>query len=1144
MRQRVMMRRWIFILFIGLIAIVVAVAVAAQVIFSTDLPRRLVLDALAEQTGLRFDASALETGWAGDTVLRDLTIALPLETDPFVRVRTLSMTHTDLIRLIVFRDPILNVAIVDDPEVWLRQDADGRWNLLEAAQIVEQRLANDAPIGEIPPLPKLEVTGAKIHIIDMTQRHVTYGAVDLRGEPIDALSWQFQLALENDVLAEGRLAPRAGWSHNIDFDFQDIHQLIAPWHEDIPHVLQAAGSWRGRVENASLSGTLALKPLRADDLAIEGEAAVHLDGPAVIVRPSTFVITANNGEPLAKVSGGTIVADAAGGSVAFRRLLIDSFGMVIEAEGGLVISDDAAWMTAKWAGHLDELQMQHEGQLQLRLEMPQVGWHVITANVHSHGAMPDATWESQWEIVGRGEDWNSISGSIKSPVTLIHTDRESINLAGLTARFDAKWPLVRLTQLDLPGALTRGYGEYDGDTGRWSLSVHARQWNIPGIGLLGLDDSGQQELIFDVRVQAAGTPEVINLDVLTIATPGAGHVPAFELAAGGVYVLKEDQPLQVRAVVHTSIDRDGLQANLQGDLEVTGIVQPLDLYMDGTVNATSLSWEGRALEDMSVPLYGKMRKDEASFESTEFALLDGLWRVQGAYDFKSNLAEATLQGQRVSLERVIHLIDAPFDLAGLVTTSMQAELPNGRFDALHLEGNWELTNLTGEGLHAATGSGRVKYADQLIRLEQMQLEQNGGLLAGRAELDLRRRGRVLAELTLADWSVIDADLGVSALLNGTALLDVDMLDLKAASGTSFDFRADVTLDEQPLGTFEIETTLEGRTATVNRLVMTGLGGRAEGSGVVVLSVDQWHTSQLDLSWWDIDLARMPLRIELDHDIVGIATGTLQIKQATGIRAPEPLLVNLTYQLADASYGPFSLNDGFIIGYLGEKRLMLQESQFEMAGGSIGLWGRVTRHEGQPFTHVHLQINDIDLQQFANAVGFTDYPMPGRVNGEGTAGGYFTYPHRLFGQANLMLSESDIASAPGIAQLYSAANIDFGRPEPSGVGEVLVRLENNTIDVARLTYFNRGMDIVARARVLNIWEGADSPIVGLAAGTVRPLRDTRLPFIGDNLDRVIRAIQANAISVRINGTVSESQVSIVPLAEVTGALTRILRGRID
>lgn len=1130
------MRRWLITLFVLAILLVAAVAITVQVVLSTDYPRRLVLGILEDQTGLRIDASSLDTGWGGRTALRNLSIALPLDADPFITVPSLEISHTDLIRIVVTQQLTINVAHVNQPEVYLRQDDNGRWNLLEAAEIVEQRQAALASEpGEIPPLPKLDVVDARIAIADMTGRHVEYGPITLQGEPIDTLAWSFALRFGDDVLAHGSLAPLANWAHQIHFDFQDIHHLIAPWLDETPPVLQAAGEWRGQIDGTTLNGALRFKPLRADTLTLTGETVLSVDGPTISARPNGIVLAFDDPDlPVARVKGGRATVSLAEQSISVNRVVVNALEMAAQIDGGWVLDDDSAWARVKWSGTIDELQARHEGTINARLDMPRVGWHVLNATIDSQGSTPDAHWNTRWEVIGRGERWDAISGSITSPYLTIVTEQDEFDLRGFKARYTSTWPTIKLTHLDLPGANTNGRGQYDAESGEWFLHMTARDWRTP------VTSTGP----LNVSLQMAGSPEQIYVDVLEVSSNGAVDVPAFQFSAGGVYSLHELQPLDLRARLLTTIDEADAHADLEADFSVTGILQPLDLNIAGDLIATACSWEQRHIEDMRIPLRGVVRATHATFESPGFDLFGGTWQLDGRYDRATNFASAVLRGEGSSIQRIIALADAPIDLTGTFSAHVNLELPQLDPDHVHVHGNWELADLFGEGLHAAHGRGRVDFRDELVRMDEMELTQNSGSLTGWAELHLERSNELVADISVNDWHVGLEQHALDAWLNGRASIELNYVDLTASPGSELELQLNVSLEGEPVGSMHFGALLDGRTVTVRELAMEGFAGVAEGTGVLHLTKDRWKQSTLDVSWQDLDLAMIPLRLNELHELAGTSSGTLRMAVAEDPRAPEPMQIDLDMRFVDAAYGPATIEHSTLTGFLGPDRLMVNDSSFAIMNGTLSFWGRVTQHEGEPFVHGHIQLLDIDLQQFADFVDLTDGPMPGRINGSGSAGGYLRPKHRLFGQAQLQLTESDIASAPGISQLYDILNVDFGRPLPTGRGDVLVRLEGDALDIVRLTYFNRGIDVVARIRIEDIWQGPQSPITGLAGGAIRPLRDTRLPFIGDNLDRLLSALQADAATVRIGGTLENEIVTVVPLSEVTGALGRIIRGTPD
>ena len=73
------MRRWSLRILIALaILLIVVVAVTQAVLSLTDIPDRIVLKQVQQQLGLRMTAASVDTGWFGSTVLKDVTLSLPL----------------------------------------------------------------------------------------------------------------------------------------------------------------------------------------------------------------------------------------------------------------------------------------------------------------------------------------------------------------------------------------------------------------------------------------------------------------------------------------------------------------------------------------------------------------------------------------------------------------------------------------------------------------------------------------------------------------------------------------------------------------------------------------------------------------------------------------------------------------------------------------------------------------------------------------------------------------------------------------------------------------------------------------------------------------------------------------------------------
>jgi len=96
------------------------------------------------------------------------------------------------------------------------------------------------------------------------------------------------------------------------------------------------------------------------------------------------------------------------------------------------------------------------------------------------------------------------------------------------------------------------------------------------------------------------------------------------------------------------------------------------------------------------------------------------------------------------------------------------------------------------------------------------------------------------------------------------------------------------------------------------------------------------------------------------------------------------------------------------------------------------------------------------------------------------------------------------------------------------------------EIPNVRYFNRGVDIWASATVLDVFKGAQSPIEGNAAGSARPLKDLKLPFMAD-VDQILKALQGSIATASIQGTVGEPQPRVIPFAQSGETFRRFMIG---
>jgi hypothetical protein len=225
-------------------------------------------------------------------------------------------------------------------------------------------------------------------------------------------------------------------------------------------------------------------------------------------------------------------------------------------------------------------------------------------------------------------------------------------------------------------------------------------------------------------------------------------------------------------------------------------------------------------------------------------------------------------------------------------------------------------------------------------------------------------------------------------------------------------------------------------------------------------------------------------------------------------------------------------------YLSDQRHVLDHASFTLAGGTVALWSRLSRHDDERFMHLSVDAQNLSADILAKALDPDAPNAPGLLSLRATLGGYLAPPHRAYGQADIAIAESDLGGLPVIAQLYSLLSLDTPAQTPKGWGNARLRLEGDTLHLTRLYYFNRGTDIIGNGEVRHVFAWPQSQISGVAAAAARPLRDSALPFAG-LLDRAFLAASSRAVSVAISGDPTDIKAEVVPLADVQSSLGRLL-----
>jgi hypothetical protein len=146
------------------------------------------------------------------------------------------------------------------------------------------------------------------------------------------------------------------------------------------------------------------------------------------------------------------------------------------------------------------------------------------------------------------------------------------------------------------------------------------------------------------------------------------------------------------------------------------------------------------------------------------------------------------------------------------------------------------------------------------------------------------------------------------------------------------------------------------------------------------------------------------------------------------------------------------------------------------------------------------------------------------------------------EGNVKLSEAKLGPLPIFSNIYDLMNLGQDVKQNNGRGEVAVRMENGSLELNNLRYFNRGTEVRALLTIDEMWNLPNSPVRGNAVGNARPLASLEIPFISE-ADRILALLQDDVASFDIRGTLKDPKVEQILLKDVGRALQILLLGEV-
>ncbi|MBX3373167.1 MAG: hypothetical protein KF817_04975 [Phycisphaeraceae bacterium] len=1104
--------------------------IAVHLVLRSDLPRRMIVDRLSQETGLVISIDALRSDWGGETRVHGLSVRLPLESGSFLEVGEITLRHRGVVRLLLTRGLGLSRVEMDSPVVVLEQRADGGLNIERVArQLAASPIGRSGAGDGSMALPHVHIRNASLRVTRHGAAPQVHAPIGFSGEPVDAGAWSFMVDWPAIRRLEGRLAPQAPWRHDVQFDLAGIEALLRDWIEDLPGPVHLRGRWHGALEDGALAGHLMLEQADAGGVSLTGDADLRMARSALILHPRGLrLVVADSGMPAVTIDGGRIATD--GRSVSVSRAVVQGGTVVAHVSIDHALESAAGTFDVAWRGADTASGVAHAGEVRGEISLPALGRKTIRAHISGSAADRLGSVAGDLDLELAGRTFGALEGRLLARRLEVRHEHGSLALDGLDLGLAAAWPELSVARVSLPGAPVSGRAVVHAQTRAWSASFRADGWEI---GALHPDLPAGP---LHTAVVARGDRAEVRFERVTVSQ---GDI---RLTGTGVYRMDgADDPLTFESEIRTALrptDAMPVAGRAQLTVRGTGRVHPIGIELDGAVTWQDLVVVDRPVPPAEIAWSGHLAADALQVRTPRLDLFGGHWSAEGHYERTSGTIRARARSGNSSLARLLEVAQVPLAMQGSVAAEVEIDLPGLDLERLRVEGAWSAEAVSGPAVARAEAEGRVRIDGRRVVLDGMRVTQDDGTLEGEARLRLDAPHEITVVLRADRWAVAHADTGVTGHVDGSAALAVDLRG-PGATG-SLDLSGALAVGEASIGSFQVRGAMEGRTIVLPTIVLDGPIGHVHGDARLVLSQSAWMESHVHLAWRDVDLASIPLSLPITHAPVGRSEGSLRIARATDPRASEPMAITVETGTREGAFGPVAFDRLGLTGSVGLSRLVVDRAVLHAADGTVTLWGRLTRHGDEPSFHAHVQFDDVDLDQVAGLFSLSGDPVPGRVSGSIALGGNPVSLDRLFGQGRAHLRASELVGLPGFEQLYRLVRLDFSRDEPSGEGDAEIRIEGGSVEISRLTYFNRGTDIVARLSIEAFREGASSAISGVAVAAVRPLRDMRIPILA-RLDRLLSAVQSSASSIRIHGTLAEPAVEVIPFAEVGGAIRRILTG---
>jgi hypothetical protein len=433
-------------------------------------------------------------------------------------------------------------------------------------------------------------------------------------------------------------------------------------------------------------------------------------------------------------------------------------------------------------------------------------------------------------------------------------------------------------------------------------------------------------------------------------------------------------------------------------------------------------------------------------------------------------------------------------------------------------------------------TSKIAIESNSLFFDSITMRQGAGAANGSLRFNLRQPSVLSIDLTTQNWPIENLPSNLAVRLTGNTKVELDVKN-KTANGP-LRLNTALALRKKPIGVVSLDSNLAGQLAELKSINGSLFAGTVTGNGVLRWDDILKSTGKIELL--NIDSARLADMWPNLAGIHGTLSGTIEAAPAANQHVNEPLEISLSLRPDNAWYRVMSIGaaDGRL--FIGRERMVLESSYLRLAHGEIRLWGRLVKHDKEFFSHAQMEFKELSINELAQSITPGASPLVGALNGQLTIFGPLTNAQLITGEADVRLTRSDLANNAIIGGIYDAMRLNIGRDDPNGSGRARLRLEQGVLNLTNFYYRNRGVELRASGRALDIFRGGDSPIEGYAVGSARPLREMKLPFFAE-ADDILNALQKSVTTFRITGTLAKSNLQSAGFSEITHDLRGFILG---